>query len=87
VTDFGITHLAGGQSDVQTTRTQFCGGILGIKPVMEWSARQKGSISIRQRASATARVNAPTVPNDQHDRPAHRAQSADSNGGNKRFFR
>ena len=52
---------------------------------MKGSACQQRSVAIFGGVFATAGIDAPAVANDQHDRPTHRAQSADGPSSHKCF--
>jgi hypothetical protein len=52
---------------------------------VEGRVRQQSSIAIFPRPIAAIGIDSPAITNDQHYRPAHRAQSADRARPDKRF--
>src|SRR6267378_2606392 len=59
--DFGISHLAFGQTNIGATRAQLAARIVTIKLFVKWRFRQKRGVAILLAQFFTARVNAPTI--------------------------
>ena len=85
VPNFGVSHLPLRQSDILSARAYFPHRILSVELIVKGRARQQGGIAIFPRPIAAAGIDSPTITNDQHHWPAHRAQSADRARPDKRF--
>ena|SRR5437667_11294872 len=71
VTYFRVAHLAIGQSDIETTGTEFSDRILAIELVMKRRVREKRRVSVFLAFFLTAGIDAPAIANDEHDRTSH----------------
>ena len=68
---FGVPHLALRQADIETARAQLAARIFAIEPVVKWRAREQGGVAVFFALFLSARVDAPAVANDEHDRLRH----------------
>src|SRR5436309_514128 len=66
-----VAHLPIGQSDIQTTGAEFPHRILAIELVMEGRLRKKRRVSVFLAFFCTARIDAPAITDDEHDRSGH----------------
>src|SRR5207244_11707584 len=85
VPNFGVSHLPLRQSDIFSARAYFPHRILSVELIVKGRTRQQSGIAIFPRPIAAAGIDSPTVTNDQHYWPAHRAQSAGGARSDKRF--
>ena len=77
VAHLGISHLALRQSDIETAGAEFSARIIPIKLVVKRRPCQQSGVSILFSLGGPAWIDAPTVANDQHDRPGHVGHFAD----------
>src|SRR6266480_5024155 len=69
--DFRIAHLSIRQADVSPARTQSGIWIIPVELVVKRRPRQKRCICIFLSLFSTARVNAPAIANNEHNRTSH----------------
>src|SRR2546423_11284 len=69
--DFRIAHLAFRKSNVGAARAQFAAGIIAVESIVKRRARQQRSIAVFFCLRFAARVDAPAIANDEHDRASH----------------
>src|SRR6266478_116322 len=63
VTNFGIAHLPGRQSDVHTAGAQAAPGIILIEAIVKWCLRQERRIAISLCRSRPIWIDSPSVSN------------------------
>src|SRR5262249_41419248 len=68
-----VAHLSFRQADVCSTGAQLTARIFTIEFVVKWRVSEKRGIAIFFTLIAAARIDAPPITNDQHDRPSHMA--------------
>src|SRR5438270_1168479 len=59
--DFGVSHLAFGQTDIGAARAQLAAGIIAIELIMKRRLRQKRGVTVLLRFGFAARINPPAV--------------------------
>src|SRR5216684_7435834 len=62
--DFGVPHLAFGQTDVGATRAEFAAGIIAIELIVKRCAGEQRGVAIFFRLRFAAGIDAPAVAND-----------------------
>src|SRR5207302_11070784 len=72
VADFGVSHLAFGQTDIGAARAQFAAGIIAIELIVKRRFRQERGVAVFFRLGFAAGINAPAVANDQYYWGSHR---------------
>ena len=66
-----VPHLSFRQSNIETTGAQFPARIIAIQLVMKRCPREQSRITVFSAFLAAAGIDAPTVANDENDRPRH----------------
>ena len=64
VADFGVSHLAFGQTDIGAARAQFAAWIIAIELIVKRRFRQERGVAVFFRLGFAAGINAPAVAND-----------------------
>jgi hypothetical protein len=86
--DFGVAHLAVGQTDIGTAGAEFSPRIFPVKLVVEGCAREERGVSVLFTLPGAAGVNAPAIAHDKHDGLRHIARTVPTiHKIDKRFFR
>ena len=71
MTYFGIAHLALGQTDVQTAAAQSSSRIISVELVVKWGPGEQGRVPIFFPPGTAAGVDAPAIPDNEHDGASH----------------
>ena len=69
--NFRVAHLSIGQADVSPARAQFSTGIVPVELVVKRRLREERCVRIFFALLSTARIDAPAIANNQHDRTSH----------------
>jgi hypothetical protein len=88
MSNFRIAHLSLGQTDIGSAGAQFTAWIIPVELVVKRRPREKRCVSIFFALLPTSGINAPTIPNDEHDCARHMWRTLPMIGNiDKRFFR
>ena len=88
MSNFRIAHLPIRQTDIGSAGAQFTAWIIPVERVVKRRPREKRCVSIFFALLPTAGINAPTIPNDEHDWVRHMWRTLPMiRNVDKRFFR
>ena len=76
VADLRVAHLPFRQPNVETAGAQPSARVIAIEAVVKWRPRQQRRIAIFFALLAAARIDSPTVANNENDRPRHEGSFA-----------
>src|SRR6267143_1608737 len=69
--DFGVAHLAFGETDIGAAGVEFAARIIAIELIVKRRAGKQGGVAIFFRLGFAAGIDAPAVANDEHYRASH----------------